>query len=147
MKVVYPKHIKKGIFSSMQFQVWPLSVSIIQLFVLAGGIAAALGVFNAVGQESRAVWLLFAVPVFLLFVVIAFFQVSELPLIPFIAKLARTYIFDSTRKFQVNYPRPDQVQIAIKETADKEKKQVIDYKTQDGIDKETLDSIQQWGLL
>lgn len=131
----------------MQFQVWPLSVSIIQLFVLAGGIAVALGVFNAVGQESRAVWLLFAVPVFLLFVVIAFFQVSELPLIPFIAKLARTYIFDSTRKFQVNYPRPDQVQIAIKETADKEKKQVIDYKTQDGIDKETLDSIQQWGLL
>gem|GEM_PF-5268029 len=39
----------------MSFQVGPFTISIIQLFILALGIALSLGVFNALGQESKAV--------------------------------------------------------------------------------------------
>lgn len=131
----------------MQFQVWPFTISIIQLFILAGGIALALAVFNAIGQESRAVGIIFAVPVFLIFVVIAFFEVSELPLIPFIAKLIKTYFFDTTKKFQINYEKPDATQIVIKEAASQEKKQIIEYKTDSNVTQETLESIEKWWLL
>jgi hypothetical protein len=147
MKVVYPKHIKKGIFGTMNFQVWPFTISIIQLFILAAGIALSLGVFNAVGQESRAVGIIFAIPIFLIFVVIAFFEVSELPLIPFIAKLMKTYFFDATKKFQVNYEKPDRMQVLIKEAASQEKTQVIEYKTETDVAEETLESIEKWWLL
>jgi hypothetical protein len=103
------------------------------------GIALALGVFNAVGQESKAIGIVFAIPVLIIFIVIAFFEVSELPLIPFLAKIAKTYFFDATKKFQVNYERIDPVTVAIKEAASKEKKQVINYKTESDVDKKTLE--------
>jgi len=35
MKVLFPRHIKKGIFASMTFTVGPITVSLLQLFVLA----------------------------------------------------------------------------------------------------------------
>lgn len=147
MKVIYPKHIKKGIFGTMSFQVWPFTISIIQLFILALGIALALGVFNAVGKESKAVWLVFALPVFVIFIIIAFFEVSELPLVPFLAKVAKTYIFDATKKYQVNYDKIDEITVSINESHSKEKKQIIEYKTKQDIDAKTLEGIERWWLL
>jgi len=147
MKVVYPKHIKKWIFGTMSFQIGPFTISIIQLFILAAGIALALGVFNAVGQDSKAVGIIFAIPIFLIFVVIAFFEISELPLVPFIAKLAKTYFFDATKKFQVNYEKIDKTKVLIKEAASQEKKQVIEYKTDGDVDEKTLEWIEKWWLL
>lgn len=147
MKVVFPKHIKKWIFGTMSFQVWPFTISIIQLFILALGIALALWVFNAVWKDSKAVGLVFALPVFVIFIIIAFFEVSELPLVPFLAKLAKTYIFDATKKYQVNYDRIDEITISIKEANSKEKKQVINYKTNQNIDKKILEGIETWWLL
>jgi hypothetical protein len=76
-------------------------------------------------------------------VVIAFFEVSELPLIPFIAKLIKTYFFDTTKKFQINYEKPDATQIVIKEAASQEKKQIIEYKTDSNVTQETLESIEK----
>jgi hypothetical protein len=72
--------------------------------------------------------LVFAIPVFIIFVIVAFFKISELPLIPFIAKLFQTYVFDATKKYQVNYEKEDPTKIAIKEAESKEKKQIINYK-------------------
>ena len=147
MKVVFPKNIKKWIFGTMSFQIWPFTISIIQLFILALGIALSLGIFNAFWQESKAIGIVFAIPVLIIFIIIAFFEVSELPLIPFLAKIAKTYFFDATKKFQVNYERIDPTTISIKEAASNEKKQVITYKTDSDVNKETLEWIENGGLL
>ena len=48
-----------------------------------------------------------------MFILVAFFKISELTLMPFIAKTVRTYIIDTTRKFQLNYSRPDPVAVAL----------------------------------
>jgi hypothetical protein len=96
-------------------------------------------VFNAVGQESRAVGILFAIPVLIIFIIIAFFEISELTLIPFLAKLMKTYFFDATKKFQVNYEKLDKTAVAIKEASSNEKTQVITYKDNNEIDQKTLE--------
>lgn len=80
---------------------------------------------------------------FVLFIIIAFFEVSELPLIPFLAKLAKTYIFDATKKYQVNYDKIDEITISIQQARSKEKKQVIAYKTNQDIDAKTLEGIEK----
>lgn len=46
-------------------------------------------------------------------VIIAFFKISEMSLHEFIAKLIRTHFLDTTKKFQINYSRPDPVAIAL----------------------------------
>ena len=130
----------------MTFNIWPISVSVIQLFVLALGIAFALLIFNAVGENSRALGFILAIPIFIIFIVIAFFKISELPLIPFIAKLFQTYVFDTTKKFQINYEKEDKIDIAIKEAESGEKKQIITPKTWN-IDKKIVEDIEKSWLL
>jgi len=51
MKVVYPKNIKRGLFAGMTFTIGPLTISIIQLFILAIGVALALAAFNGIGKS------------------------------------------------------------------------------------------------
>jgi hypothetical protein len=46
MKVVYPKNIQRGFLAGMTFSIGPLNISIVQLFVLALGVAFALAAFN-----------------------------------------------------------------------------------------------------
>lgn len=147
MKVLFPKHIKKGLLSGMTFQIGPLSIGILQLFILAAGIAVALALFNAAGKESRAVGLLVAVPVFIIFIIVAFFKISEMGLVQFIAKLARTKLFDTTRKFQVNFEKPDKTRIIIAEAKSEEEKKKIEPKVQKSIDPQILKSIQDSDLL
>lgn len=147
MKVIFPKNINKWIFASMSFQVWPLTITVIQLFILALGVASALAIFNSVGQDSRMIWLVVAIPVFVLFVIIAFFKISELSLIPFLAKLMRTYFFDATKKFQVNFDKANTTELIIKKTKLKEKKQSITFKTDGNLNEKVLDDIQKGWLL
>lgn len=147
MKVIFPKNINKWIFASMSFQVWPLTITVIQLFILALGVASALAIFNSVGQDSRMVGLVVAIPVFVLFVIIAFFKISELSLIPFLAKLMRTYFFDATKKFQVNFDKANTTELIIKKTKLKEKKQSITFKTDSNLNEKVLDDIQKGWLL
>lgn len=64
-----------------------------------------------------------------IFIAIAFFKISELPLIPFIAKMIRNNFFDTKRKFQENYTRENPVDIAIKQSRAGEEKQIIERKT------------------
>ncbi|MEI7562743.1 MAG: hypothetical protein WCJ39_03345 [bacterium] len=79
MKVVYPKNIKKGLFAGMTFTIGPLTISIIQLFIMAVGIAIALAVFNTFAKAgSKIIGVFLAVIILIIFIVIVFFKVSEL---------------------------------------------------------------------
>jgi hypothetical protein len=71
---------------------------------------------------------LLAIFILLIFVAIAFFKISELALVPFLAKMVRNNFFDTKKKFQENYTREDPVDILIKENKATEEKQVIEQK-------------------
>lgn len=148
MKVVFPRNIEKWMMASMTFNIGPLSLSIIQLLILALGIAAGLWIFNAVAKSwSKAAGAVFALPVVIIFIVIAFFKVSELSLIPYLAKVARNNFFDTIKKFQVNYEKFDPMKIAIKKSkADDNKKQSFEQKNK--LMKEwLLENMEAWGLI
>lgn len=148
MKVVYPKNIKKWLLSGMSFQIGPLTISIIQLFILAIWVAISLTLFNAASKGwSKALWIMVAVIVLIIFIVIAFFKISELGLLAFIAKLLRNNIFDSTKKYQNNYPRNDKVEIHLKESKEGKQTQKIDYKMDKNFDKKKIEDIEKSGLI
>jgi len=64
----------------MNFQMGPLSVTLVQLIILAVGMAVSLVIWNAMVRNgaSKTTSAVFAVPVFVIFVVIAFFNISEM---------------------------------------------------------------------
>ncbi|EKD25592.1 MAG: hypothetical protein ACD_80C00012G0008 [uncultured bacterium (gcode 4)] len=129
MKVVYPKNIKRGLLAGMTFTIWPLSISIVQMFVLALWVALALSSFNGLTKSgSKLLWALVAIIILIIFIVIAFFKVSELWLLAYVAKLIRNGFFDAKKKFQVNYEKKNPLDIMIQESKTKEEKQVIEYK-------------------
>ena len=69
-----------------------------------------------------------AVIIFILFLVIAFFKISELGLVAFVAKLVRNHFFDTTKKFQINYEKSNPTELLIKEANSTEEKQIIESK-------------------
>ncbi|MFZ2150882.1 MAG: hypothetical protein WAZ12_03830 [Candidatus Absconditicoccaceae bacterium] len=148
MKVVYPKNIKKGLLSGMSFQIGPLTISVIQLFILAIGVAISLTLFNAASKSgSKAFGIIIALIVLIIFIIIAFFKVSELGLLAFIAKLLRNNIFDATKKYQNDYPRNDKIEIEIKELKEGKQTQKIDYKLDKNFDKKKIEDIEKSGLI
>jgi len=79
MKVVYPKNIKRGLLAGLTFSVGPLSISIVQMFVLAVGVSLALAAFNGLTKSGSKIFgILVAVIVLIITIVIAFFNMSEL---------------------------------------------------------------------
>lgn len=129
MKVVYPKNIKRGLLAGMTFSIGPLTISIVQMFVLAVWVALALAAFNGFSKSgSKFLGILVAVIVLIVTIVIAFFKVSELWLLAYIAKLVRNNFFDTRKKFQVNYQKNNPVDILIQEANTKEEKQIIEQK-------------------
>lgn len=107
-KILIPRNISGGWFN-MGVQLWPFSISILQLITLAVGMWLSLGIWNVLFKNwvDRYMAIVIAIPIFLFFVFIAFFKYSELTLFPFIAKMIRTYFLDVTKKFQINRLRPD----------------------------------------
>ena len=147
MKVVYPKNIKKWLFAGMTFSIWPLTISILQLFLLAWGVAIALAVFNSFSKSwSKLIGIVLAIFIMLIFVAIAFFKISELSLVPFAAKMIRNNFFDTKKKFQENYTRESPVDILIKENKATEEKQVIEQKV-GGLSQERISEIEKGGLV
>ena len=129
MKVVYPKNIKRGLLAGMTFSIGPLNISIVQMFVLALWVALALAAFNAFWKSwSKVVGIFVAVIIIIITIVIAFFKVSELWLLAYLAKLIRNNFFDAKKKFQVNYEKNNPLDIMIQESKDKEEKQIIEQK-------------------
>ena len=100
----------------MSFTIGPITVSLVQMFVLALGTAGAFGVANYFLKQGqhRVVAIIFASPVFLIALAIAFFEISEMNLLEFIAKNIRTHFFDTNVKYQVNVPKPNEIDLLIR---------------------------------
>lgn len=129
MKVFIPKHIQWWFFN-MNLSLWPLNINLIQLFILAWWMAISLGLWNAINKATwqKVLAAILVAPIMIIFLVIAFFRYSELPLVPFVAKIIRTYFLDETRKYQVNYAKADRCEIAAKILKSWEKKQIVESK-------------------
>ena len=52
----------------------------------------------------------------LVFLFVAFFKISELSLLPYLAKVRRTRFLDTTKKFQTNDTKIDPMQVMIQES-------------------------------
>lgn len=114
MKTFFPKHIDGGRLN-ISFQIGPFRITMIQLMIIALGTALGLGLRNQMVKRWVDKWLALVVvlPIFVIFIVIAFFKVSELSLIPFVAKIIQTHILDEPKKFQINTTPIDPITIAL----------------------------------
>jgi len=147
MKVTFPKNIQKWILSWMTLNIWPISLSIVQLFLVAVWVGLALAVFQTVSKSwSTAAWVIFAVPVLIIFILIAFFKLSEMSLLEYVAKLFRNKFFDTTKKFQNNFEKENKLDILIKESKLEDKKQKIEQKDSK-MDDELISNIEKGGLI
>jgi len=146
MKVMFPQHIKKWFFSGVAFSVMGFSISFIQLIILAIGIVFALWVFSTF-SNANAKWLgvIFAVIIFIIFMVIAFFNISELNLLAFIAKKVKDVFLDVQKKFQVNYAKQDPIEISIAKSRQEKWKQRIEIKG--WLDTSKISEIEKWWIL
>jgi len=148
MRVVFPKHIKKGILAWMTFNIGPIQLSIVQLFILAIGIAAWLGIFNAVSKSwSKILWLMLAIPIVLVFLAVAFFKMSELSLTAFIAKKVRNNFFDTPKKYQVNFEKINPTTIIIQKIKYKDTKKTFTQKEQTKYDSNKIADVEHWWLI
>ncbi len=144
MRVFVPRNIQKGRFR-MNFQIGPLNVTLIQLIVLAVGMALALVIRNAMvrGGATRLTAAVFAIPVFVIFVVIAFFNVSEMGLVQYLAKVIRTNLLDTTKKYQDDYERIDPVDIALKKADLEISQKKAHTKKTDTVDEDKLEKLKE----
>lgn len=147
MKVAFPKNIKKWILSGMTLNMGPISLSIVQLFLVAVWVGLALAVFQWVSKVwSTVAGIVFAIPILLIFLLIAFFKISEMGLLEYIAKIFRNKFFDTTKKYQNNFEKHNKTEILIKEFKQEDQKQKIEQKDSK-LDDTILESIKKWGLM
>lgn len=146
MKVMFPQHIKKWFFSGVAFSIMWFSISFVQLIIMAVWVFFALWIFSTCNQAwARWAWAVFAIIVFLLFAVIAFFNISELSLLAFIAKKIKDWFLDVSKKFQINYTKDDPTEITIARSKQEKWKQRIEIK--EDLDLDKLSQIEKWGIL
>ena len=146
MKVMFPQHIKKWFFSWVAFSIMWFSISFIQLVILAIWVVFALGSFSAFSNaDAKWLWIITAGIIFIIFIVIAFFNVSELNLLAFIAKKIKDYFFDVPKKFQNNYTKIDPIEVIIQKSKQEKWKQRIEIK--EWLDMSKVSDIEKWGIL
>lgn len=146
MKVMFPQNIKKWLFSGVAISVMGFSISFIQLIILAIGAVFALWVFSSFSNSgAKWLWIIFAVIVFLIFMFVAFFSISELNLLAFIAKKIKDLFLDVPKKFQVNYTKSNPTEIAIAKSKQEKWKKRIEIK--EDLDMSKLNEIEKWWIL
>ena len=146
MKVMFPQHIKKWFFSGAAFSIMGFSISFIQLIILAIWAVFALWAFSTFSNsDAKWVWIVFAVIIFLIFIVIAFFNVSELNLLAFIAKKVKDFFLDVPKKYQVNYSKLNPTEVAIAKSKQEKWKKKIEIKEE--LDMSKLSEIEKWWIL
>jgi len=136
MKVTFPKNIKKWFLSGFSIPIWPFSISVVQLLLVAMWVWLAMVAFNA-GQKawSKAVWIFFAVVIIIIVLFVTFFKVSEMNIVQLVAKKLRENFFDVTKKFQSNNEKIDPVKVSLKEWEIQEaKQQVVEQKQEPEVD-------------
>ena len=122
------------------------SVSFIQLIVLAVGVVFSLWAFSTFNNSgAKWVWFVVAVIILAIFLIIAFFNVSELNLPAFIAKKIKDNFFDVQKKFQVSYSKNNPTEIIIEKSKQKKWKKRIEIK--EDIDISKLNEIEKWWIL
>ena len=116
MIVTFPKNIKKWFFSGFTFNIWPFSVSVLQLVMVAMWVWLAMAAFNA-GQKawSKAAWLFFAALIMIFVIFVTFFKISEMNVVQILAKKIKENFFDVSKKYQSNSEKLDWIEIALKE--------------------------------
>ena len=143
---MFPQHIKKWFFSWAAFSIMGFSISFIQLIVLAIGIVCALWIFSAFSNsDAKWAWIVFAIIIFLIFLIIAFFQVSELSLLAFVAKKIKDVFLDTSKKLQINYTKQDPTEIIIAKSKQEKWKQRIEIKEE--LDVSKLSQLEKWWIL
>ena len=94
-------------------------------------VALGLGTYQSITKSGwdKAIGIIFWAIPFLMCLWIAFFKVSELSLVPFIAKMIRTNFLDATKKYQVNYDRVSPFDVEIAFLKSQESRQIVQSKT------------------
>ncbi len=114
MKIIVPKHVEAGLFD-MWIDVGPFRLKMWQLFLVAIWVAITMAIMN--GLMKHWMWkipaFIIASPGLILMLFIAFFRKSELAIIPFGAKLIRTYVLQSPKTFQRNTTKPPEREIKL----------------------------------
>ena len=77
--------------------------------------------------------------------VIAFFNISELNLLAFIAKKIKDNFLDVPKRFQMNFVKLDPTEIIIAKSRQEKWKQRIEIKEE--LDVSKIDDIEKWGIL
>jgi len=146
MKVMFPQHIKKWFFAWVAFSILWFSVSFIQLIILSIGAVFSLGTFSTFSNSgAKGLWIFLAILIFMIFIIIAFFRVSELNLLAFIAKKIKDYFLDVPKRYQMNYEKLDPIEILIAKSKQEKWKQRIEIKEE--LDVSKLNDIEKWWLL
>ena len=146
MKVMFPQHIQKWFFSGVAFSVMGFSINFIQLIILAIWVVCALWIFSSFSNsDAKWVGIVFAIIVFAIFAFIAFFKISELNLLAFIAKKIKDSFLDVPKRFQMNYTKLDPIEIIIAKSKQEKWKQKIEIK--EWLDMDKVSEIEKWWIL
>jgi len=114
MKIIVPKHVEAWLFD-MWIDVWPFRLKMRQLFLVAIWVAITMAIMNGLMKHwlGKIPAFIIASPWLILMLFIAFFRKSELAIIPFWAKLIRTYVLQSPKTFQRNTIKPPEWEIKL----------------------------------
>ena len=136
MKVTFPKNIKKWFLSWFSIPIWPFSISVLQLLLVAMWVWLAMVAFNAAQKAwSKPAWIFFAVLILIFVWFVTFFKVSEMNIVQLLAKKIKENFFDVTKKFQSNNEKLDPVKISLKEWEIQEaKQQIVEQKEDPEVD-------------
>lgn len=145
MKIFIPRNISWSLLN-LSINIGPATISLVQLFILATWLWFAVVIFNTAVKSgaSKVTWVILALPIVLICIFVAFFKYSELTLIPFIAKMIKTYFLDTTRKYQINRDKPDPKAIALAKSRKTEHDIVIQQKEL-LLDEKKLDTLRWLG--
>lgn len=145
MKAVFPKNIKRWLLSGLNFSIGPFSISIIQLFIVAGGVALGVVTYSKLAESSKGGAIFFAALILLFFLFIAFFKQSELGIVAFLSKIIKDGFLDVREKFQNNFKKPHPIDLALAKFKGQEQQQIIEYKTT--LDLKKIEDLDTSGLL
>ncbi len=129
MKVFFPQNIKWG-FLSDKIPIGPIDLSIAQLWWLGLGASICMAIFRALAEawvESLMAVLMIS-PIAIIFLLITFFNFSEMNLFEFIAKFIRTNFIDSPVKYQINHKKIDPLDVQIKKLKKWKKEKKVEKK-------------------
>ena len=109
----------------------------------------ALAIFSKLKDNGTAWALIVSVPILIIFIVLAFFKISEMWMLEYLAKIFRNKFFDVQKKFQVNYEKNSDTEIAIKEAKVVDTwTQTVEYKKEDiEAGKKLAEQIEKWDII